>query len=248
MKIWLVAVVLLLSLVTLSAADEFARSYKLSPIHIDRDEFLNTINEVFAYTQEVNRPNETNGTLELGRKEFKASVSLPISKSDYRKFPNVATEATIIIISDKSLIKTVNLMLQDTSRNVEVRGASQDHVSGVINVVKEKLNAHAAAIGGLKIRLCLGAAFTLAITLLVTLNWLGLSFKNQVVIYVGGIVLMQTILWFPSWETIFPGFLATSQSRSFLEEYSPHFTFLGLVVSMVTPIIGFAVRKFRANN
>jgi hypothetical protein len=242
-----IVVVLLLTLASSSRADEFIRTHSLPPLHVDRDEFLAAINEVYNYIQAVNRPKETKGTIELGRNEYKTTVSLPVAKEEYRKFPNVAHEAVVGIESYGGPVSKTSLMLFDGIRNVEVKGSSQDHVAGVVNVVEEKLNVHATAVGGLRFRFYLGGVFIVAVTLLITINWLGLGFKNQAIVYVAGLILMQATLWFPDWETLFPGFLATSHNRSLLEEYSPHFTFLGLLVAIVTPLVGLVLRKVRAN-
>jgi hypothetical protein len=252
MKILFFSLIAFLLLAQSAWAEQYTRSYEFKAIHIQRNELLKAANEIFLYLKKINgEAVKSEGYIKLGREDYSAELRLPIEENDYQKFPRIAYHGYLRIEAYQGVISNIQLRLSDSLREAEVTGTSLDHVTGLINVVEEKLKFYECYSGGRGFRFLLGIiAFVLftSVTLLVLLsNWLHLKDKNQMIMFGLFYVLFNVALYLPPWEKIFPGFLAGIESTSFLERNAALFTFVGFVITILIPVSGLILRLKKPN-
>jgi hypothetical protein len=244
-KICFTLILLLIS--SQSYADVYTRSYEFGPIHIERDNLLKAVSEIYSYVESINGVSDkSSGYISLGRDDFLTKIALPISEKDYAKFPKISYEARVHIENDYGgIITDVQLWLDDRSRKLTVTGKDYDHVTGLINVVQEKLSFYNVTTSGFKFRMIL---FIISVLLLSSAPYfIVILFKKErdrTIISILWIMLMLVILFIPPWEIVFPGFLAGVENRSFLEKYSALFTFLGFAIAVIVPASTLIVQYF----
>lgn len=241
-------VVIFMAFAQFAHADEYTRSYKFKPIHIDRNELLKAATEIFLYVKNINGNTiETDGYLQLGGDDYSTNLSLPLDKNADEKFPRVSYNGQLHITAYKGIISYVDFRMSDYSRELTVTGTSSDHVIGLIKVVQEKIGAYESQFGGNEFRFIMWIIFFILgialIIVVVSLNWLHLKDRDQGIVYIVSLIVVNGVYWLPFWPKVFPGFLAGIENRSFLEKNAALFTFLGFLATILIPITAFVVRR-----
>jgi hypothetical protein len=122
-----------------------------------------------------------------------------------------------------------------------VSGSNHDHVVGLINVIKEKLNPYLYGFGGTEHRIFLMAVFyVLLFSIFIYITW-----KVDVnKIYFFSLLIMailpNAVVYGFRWDVIFPGTLITHDNLTFLQRYSHIFTFLSFLIAIIP--LGFIKR------
>ena len=247
LKIFEVSITLYLILVsTLLFADDYTRSYEFDPIHIERDILIKAASEIYAYVITINgNSGETEGYIRLGRDDFVTELKFPISEKDYEKFPKISHSAYVEISDHHGIVYSIKLSLNDVTRDLEVRGRSYDHVTGLIKVVQEKLYPYNVMTGGIKFRLILMGILVLFYLIALSPIFCFFKSRDQVIVYILSLVLMNVLIHLPPWSKIFPGFLAGVENRSFLENNAALFTFLGFAITLLVPFIPLSIKYYK---
>ncbi|MGD0919643.1 MAG: hypothetical protein ABSB22_24655 [Thermodesulfobacteriota bacterium] len=229
-----------------ASAEEYTRSYEFKPIHIERNQLLKTATEIFLYVKRLNgEAVKSEGYIELGRFDYSTKLDLPLEQNDYEKFPRVSYDSFLSIKSYEGTISSVDLRLSDYSRKLSVTGTSYDHVTGLINVIQEKLGFYESHFGGSGFRVLLYFLSFALFILACAPNWFRLKDRDYFIIYGMSIIIFNVVVFLPPWSKVFPGFLAGLESRSFLERNAALFTFLGLMMTLLIPALTFFMRHRR---
>ncbi len=237
-------VIIFIILVQFAYAEEYTRSYKFKPIHIERNELLQSASEIFQYVKNINgKAIETKGYLELGSDDYSTNLNLPLDQNVYDKFPRLSYNGSLRITASDGIVSFVSFRLSDYSRELTVVGTSNDHVIGVIKVVQEKIGPYEFQFAGYGFRSIL-AAVLLGLFMLITFPYsLRLEGRNYAILLVGSMIAVNLVLWLPPWSKIFPGFLSGIENRSFFEKNAALFTFLGFVITIFLPILNLVNRS-----
>jgi hypothetical protein len=233
---------------SVAIAEAYKRTYEFTPLHISKNEFLNSVNEIFAYIKNTNKNSENiEGEISLGRGDYTTEIALPLTEDDYEKFPRVSYESHVFIRAKDGLVNDVQLWFTDNSRKIKVTGSSHDHVTGLLRIAEEKFSFYETVYGGTKFRWALAIVAFLLFMGCMFPNWFNLKNRDWGILYVVSLVLINALFYLPPWETVFPGFIVGVENSTFLEKHAALFTFLGFLLALVIPAIGF-VSKFRKKN
>jgi hypothetical protein len=247
MKTSILILIIFISFSQVAWADEYTRFHKFKAIHIERNKLLKTATEIFQYVEIINVESvTTEGYIELGRDDNSTKLSLPIEENVFEKFPQISYSGHISIVARDGPVSRLNFIFTDSFRSITVSGSSPDHVTGLIKLVDEKLSSYESYTGGedFRILLCIIVLFLYWIAMLPI--WFRLKVRDEPIFVGISFILFFALFWIPPWPTIFPGFIAGVEMSYFLETNSNLFTYLGLVIMMLIPIVSLLYR-FRKN-
>lgn len=233
---------------------EHSRRADFGPVRMTISEIVDIVNESYSYISKVNKENlpttnrffkiRATATFESERRS--AALDLPISKDDLRKIPERVTTVNINLSSDDGDISRWTLGFSDSSRYIQVSGKNIDQVSGLLNVIKEKIETHEVIVGGDPWRSRLKAFFVI-IFVFAWFVWVisngapNVTFLNNTITIPKRFLLELAVLfivpiaviYFTPWADLLPGCLITPDNLSFLDRYSSLFTFLGFIVPLL---------------
>jgi hypothetical protein len=246
MKLRFVLTLAFLLFAQLASADSYVRSLEFKPIHIERNELLKTATDILLYVRKINGESaRPGGHIRLGGEGYSTSLGLPLGQNDYDKFPRVAYDGVLEIEGNGGPIWDVELRLSDYARTLTVRGSSHDDVTGLLRVVEEKLAPHEVFLGGITIRFFLVIVsmifFIAALFLAGQLDKL----RDWGIVTILCIIAYPVLAFVPPWAHIFPGFLADTEGRPFLERNAALFTFVGLAIMVLAPVASFVRTRLR---
>jgi hypothetical protein len=225
-------------------------------------EITDIVNDTFNFVSRVNQesPKTTNEILKTRadatfESERRRSVfDLPISDDDLKKIPDRVTSFSFNLSSGSGDISRLILRFDDSSRFIQVSGKNLDQVTGLLNVMKEKIETHEIIFRGPSWRSVLGAVFWV-IFFGAWLVWVSsdgppdVTFSKNVItvpkrflIALAALVIVpNAVLYLIPWDHILPGCLISRDKLSVLDRYSSSFTFLGVI----TPLLFAGFRWFR---
>jgi hypothetical protein len=240
-------IIAVLSIPVLGQAGEYSRNREFGPVRLTTNEAAKLANDLLRYVQSVNDParySKGSAAFESGR--YDATFELPMSPDDIERSPDQTFSFTVRIRSIENKINYVILALRDENRSLSVSGQSHDHVTGLLSVASDKVEAHAVRFGGGKFRVLLAIGFYLLLILgygIVTWRFQGpKSFAVSLLVFI--VLSNATIYLFP-WDRIFPGTLVTRNEVGFLNTHAALFTFLGFLLGIVA--LGWQIILARAN-
>jgi len=229
-------------------ADDYTRSCEFGPIHIERRSLLKAASEIYDFVKSVNSTSgKTEGYISLGGDDLITKLEFPLSEKDYDKFPRVSFVATVSISNYQGILSNVELVLVDSYRILKVRGRSHDYVTGLIKVVQDKLASSNVITGGRWFRAIFALIFYFifagGIGLIVSFS--SLRDRDRGIILILSIILLNVTLFLPPWEKVFPGFLARGENLSLIDRHAALFTFLGLAIAIIAPLMKVFTRYYR---
>jgi hypothetical protein len=217
------------------SATEYSRNAEFGPVRFTVEQITNISNVLFSYIGSVNNPsNKTTGTIEFKSDKYSSSFDLPILPVDYDKVPDYSYTFTFRANSYGNNLSSVVIQFGDSYRYANVSGVNHPHVTGFLSIVQDKIRDHEEKYTGSKFRTFLAAAYWIVLLLvyiLVTTHYQ--KAKVFVTALIVMVVLQNVPMYLFSWDRIFPGMLITHNKQSFLEEYSPVFTFLGFILALI---------------
>jgi len=241
----------------IASTEEYTRSCEFKPIHIERNEILKVATEIYMYVKKSNGETiKTAGYIRLGRDDYSTKLNLPLEQNDYDKFPKASYDGDLTINAYGGTISEVDLRFFDGLRKITIKGINYDQITGLIKVAEEKLKPYESVRGGPYFRLFLYIIFFIVWIFLfsffnfrIKISSSGLEMPvKSAIVYVLSFIMFFIFVYLPSWEKIFPGFLAGPEGRSFLERNSALFTFIGLLIAIITPIIRFVASRVNKKN
>lgn len=235
---------------------EYSRSDDFGPVRMTISEITYIVNDSLNFVSRVNQesPKTTNeilktkadATFESERR--RSVVDLPISDDDLKKIPDRVTSFSFNLSSGSGDISRLTLRFDDSSRFIQVSGKNLDQVTGLLNVMKEKIETHEIIFGGRSWRSILGAVFCVMFfgawlvwvssdgSPDVTFSNNGITFPKKFLIELAVLVIVPyAVLYLIPWDNILPGCLISRDKLSFLDRNSSIFTFLGVIIPLLFP-------------
>ncbi len=243
MKTKILLLIAFISFSQVAWADEYTSSHKFNAIHIERNKLLKTATEIFQYVEIINGESvTTEGYIELGRDANATKLSLPIEENVFEEFPQISYDGNISIVARDGPVSRLYFIFSDSFRNITVSGSSPDHVTGLIKLVHEKLRNYETYAAGedFRIILCIIVLFLYWIATLPI--WFLLKVRDEPIFIGISFIFLFALIWIPPWLTIFPGFMAGVEMSFFLERNSELFTFFGLVIALLIPVVSLLYR------
>ena len=238
MKTKLLFLISIIFLAQVSWASEYTRSYDFKPICIEGRELLKTVTEVINYCRLNSAvPVAIEGYIRFGGDGRETKLSLPIEKGAFDNFPVIFYECDINIKAKAGSVSEVNLIFTDSLRRITVAGSDNNHVDGLIRLIQEKLGYYEIDAAGPNFRIIFYLIVIIFYSIAVSSIWTVIRLEDEPIYWVIHFALCFVFIFIPPWSTIFPGFIAATECRSFLESYGKLFAFIGLAIVLLGVIL-----------
>jgi hypothetical protein len=236
---------------------EYTRREDFAPVKLTILELNSILNDSFNFVSKGNKESQkttdnilkTKATATFESQRSRSMVDLPISDDDLQKIPDRVTSFNFNLSSINGDISNLTLHLDDSSRFVEVSGKNLDQVTGLLKVMKEKIEIHEIIIGGSSWRTILGLVFNF---IMIGFGMIWLFFRDKLNINVSDeditsstvlsiyaaivIIIPAVVIFLIPWNNILPGCLISRDTLSFLDRNSSTFTFLGFIIALLLPV------------
>jgi hypothetical protein len=228
MKTQLFFLISIILLPRVAWASEYTRSYDFRPICIESKELLKTVTEIINYCRlNSDVPDAIEGYIRFGGVGHETKLSLPINKDTFENYPAIFYECYINIKVKEGLVSEVNLMFTDTLRRITVGGSDDIHVNELIKLTQERLSGYEIDAAGPNFRIIFYLIVMIFYSIAVSSVWSVIRLEDEPVYWVIHFALFFAFIFILPWATVFPGFLAAAECRSFIESYGRLFAFLG---------------------
>jgi hypothetical protein len=251
MKTKLLFLISIILLPQVAWASEYTRSYDFRPICIESKELLKTVTEIINYCRlNSDVPDSIEGYIRFGGVGHETKLSLPINKDTFENYPAIFYECDINIKAKEGVVSEVNLVLTDTLRRITVGGSDNIHVNELIKLTQEKLGDYEIDAAGPNFRIVFYLIVMIFYSIAVSSVWSVIRLEDEPVYWVIHFALFFAFIFIPPWSTVFPGFLAAAECRSFIESYGRLFAFLGGAIVLLGVILEVIrrIKKQETNN
>jgi len=245
MKTKLLFLISIILLPQLAWASEYTRSFDFKPISIESKELLKTVTEIIDYCRSISAvPGATESYIRFGEDGRAAQSSLPVNKDTFANYPATFYECHIDIKPKEGLISEVNLIFTDSLRRITVAGSDNFHVDELIKLAQEQLGDYEIDAAGPNFRIIFYLIVIIFYSIAVSSAWSVMRLEDEPVYWVIHFALFFAFIFIPPWPTVFPGFMAVAEYRSFLESYGKLFAYLGIGIMLLGLVLE-AIRRIK---
>ena len=238
MKTKLLFIVSIIFLAQVSWASEYTRSYDFKPICIESKELFKTVTEIIDYCRlNSGVPIAAESYIRFGGDGHPVQLSLPLKKDTFDKYPVIFYECYINIKAKEGSVSEVNLIFTDSLRRITVSGSDNNHVNGLIKLIHEKLGYYEIDAAGPNFRFIFYLIVMIFYSIAVSSIWPVIRLEDEPIYWVSHFSLFFAFIFIPPWSTVFPGFIATTECRSFLESYGKLIAFIGSAIVLLGVIL-----------
>jgi len=234
-------ILLFISVIFLSQvvwAGEYTKSYDFKPICIDSDELLKTVREIINYCQlNSNAPIATEGYIRLGGDDPSTKISLPLKNGTFEIFPVSYYECYINIKAKEGFVSEVNLKFRDSLRRITVSGSNNIQVNELIKLAQEKLSYFEIDAAGPNFRIIFYLVVMIFYSIAVSSIWSLVRLEDEPIFWAIHFIIFFAFVYIPPWSTVFPGFIAAAECRSFPAGHGPLITLLAFVIVLLAVIL-----------
>lgn len=238
MKTKLLFLISIILLPQVAWASEYTRSFDFKPIFIESKELLKTVTEIINYC----RPNSgvpvaVESYIRFGGDGHVTKLSFPIKKDTFENYPAIFYECYIDIKAKEGLISEVNLIFTDSLRRITVAGSDNTHVDELIKLAQEKLSDYEINAAGPDFRIIFYLIAMIFYSIAVSSAWSVMRLEDEPIYWVIHFALFFAFIFIPPWPTVFPGFIAAAEYRSFPESYGKLFAYLGSGIMLLGVVL-----------
>ena len=215
-------------------ASEYTRSVDFKPICIESKDLLKTVEEIIDYCRlNSGVPVAAESYIRFGGDGRARKFSLPLKKDDFENYPAIFYECQIVINAKEGLISEVNLNFSDSLRRITVAGSDSYHVDDLIKLARQKLSDYEIDAAGPNFRILFYLIVMIFYSIAVSSAWSVIRLEDEPIYWVIHFALFLAFISIPPWPTIFPGFIAGDECRTFLENYGKLFAYLGCGIMLL---------------
>jgi hypothetical protein len=251
MKTKLLFLISIIFLPQVAWASEYTRSYDFRPICIESKELLKSVTEIINYCRlNSGVPVAIEGHIRFGGDGRATELSLPIKTDTFENYPAIFYECDINIKAKDGLVSEVNLIFTDSLRRITVGGSDNIHVNELIKLTQEKLSHYEIDAAGPNFRIVFYLIAMIFYSIAVSSTWSVIRLEDEPIYWVIHFAFFFAFIFIPPWATVFPGFKAAAECRSFLERYGTLFAFLGcgiVLLGLILEVIRH-IKKKETNN
>ncbi|EHK7846493.1 hypothetical protein H8Q52_002729 [Vibrio parahaemolyticus] len=137
-------------------------------------------------------------------------------------------------------ISYVTLTLADGIREIQVSGSDRSQVNAISLALRDSLDKHSTKFGGIGFRAICALVFIVSVMLLISLFFHKL--KYIVIIQAVTAIGANIIIYALPWDKWIAGFTIYLDSASFIDRNINMMSFVGILISIAVPLIGFGVK------
>ncbi|PHR88870.1 MAG: hypothetical protein COA76_05420 [Moritella sp.] len=160
--------------------------------------------------------------------------------------PTVGYSVRFSYLYSDAPISSVSLTLGDSMRVLKVSGTDYTQVNAISLALRSSLEGYTTKLGGRGFR-----AFCMMVFVVLTMSVVYLlshDSKSFLMIQVASIVVVNVIIIMPPWDKWISGFSIYLDSASFIDRNINELAFLGVAVSILTPLAGAGIKKIQKKN
>ena len=232
-------------------ASEYTRSFDFKPICIESRDLLKTVEEIINYCRlNSGVPVAAESYIRFGGDGRARKFSLPLKKDTSENYPAIFYECHIVINAKGGLISEVNLNFSDSLRRITVAGSDNIHVDELIKLTQQKLSDYQIDATGPNFRIIFYLIVIIFYSIAVSSAWSVIRLEDEPIYWVIHFALFLAFIYIPPWPTVFPGFIAANECKSFFENYGKLFAYLGcgiILIGVALEVIR-RIKKKETNN
>ena len=234
---------------SLTFATEYSETYNFQgSIRMKTSQLIEMSNKIYAYVDEVNGGEKSITRANFKSNKYSATLELPLSVVSQKEIPDKVTSFLFSITSLSGDVNHLIIDLDDYNRYCRVTGNNHEKIIALLGLVKTKIEPYETGFGGNNQRSILGVLFLIVFYLcFMTVFWAKTDIdkpKTFAAIIALAVILPNSLIHFPQWESILPGLLVTHNNLSFLQANSHVFTFLG-VFGPLLPLVPYSLNKLK---
>ena len=229
------------------------RTIELDPIKMTYSDLSNVLSNIESLiksaNQNVPKKDSRDESIEISISSEQDTIRL----TDWQKFefeegqylPPKGYSVRFRYSYSNAPISYVVLTLTDGLRKIEVSGSERSQVNAVSLALRDSLDRHSTKFGGLGFRMICALVFLVSAILLNSLFF----HKSKFFYLIQGVVIIvaNIILYALPWDKWIAGFTIYLDSASTIDRNINMISFIGVLISVVIPLIGFGV-KFANKN
>jgi len=228
------------------ATTETSKRFDISPTHMTYSDLASLIANVNKLLQKANFENDR-------REEVSLSLSTGEDTININGWNDITKETGLPMVSHSvrfrynmydSPVSNIEITLTDAVREISIKGSDSSQVQAISSYLKESLTPHHIIFGGDSFRTFGGMVLFFIAVILVNIK----NIKTREVFiapFIVGLLIMAVVFIFP-WSHWFPGVAIYAESASFIDRNINIISFVGVIFSILIPIIGFSFRIFKS--
>jgi hypothetical protein len=230
--------------VSLRAAT-YQQSFDLPPIQLNASELRTTLMTISEIVARINpRPAENqypHYSINITDNNTGETVVFDEFVIPETHLPSPATTVHIRYSLDGAPISRIELNFSDYERTLQVEGDSYTDVTGCATLLQKELSRYSVPFGGPILRIILLEIPIMAFAIL------GIVFSKlqsrYSYFFLALIPVMFVIALIVPWKYILAGFVFHESEPSWIVRYSPQFTFVALLLTILIPALQLILRK-----
>lgn len=246
--LFLISIILLPQVAWASA---YTRSFDFKPICIESKELLKTVTEIINYCRlNSGVPVAIESYIRFGGDGRANEIESSHKKDTFENYPAIFYECRINIEAKEGLISEVDLIFTDSLRRITVAGSDNTHVDELIKLTQEKLSDYEIDAAGPNFRIIFYFIVMIFYSIAVSSAWSVIRLEDEPIYWVIHVALFFAFIFIPPWPTVFPGFIAAAECKSFLESYGKLFAYLGCGIILLGVVLELIrrIKKKGTNN
>ncbi len=215
--------------------------FTLPPLKLSQGDLLTILRGVHGIIRTANQASESANVQErLSISGDGTTITLDGDPRLSQPFAeiDIANSVVYSYFTLTGVVTWVRIDLRSFQREVSVEGTSREQVEALAAFIRQSFDRHTTWFGGLRGNLTVGLVLYIVVLLIITVLHRRYGFfASQVdpfAISIPAALLPTVTMWF-DW---FPGVSIYKADASFLVRYSAFISFLGLVATIVTAILG----------
>ncbi len=219
-------------------AQEVSRTARVSPVRLTYTDLAGLVVKAHEFVRVAN----ASAKQEIRRESMTVKGALASLKLEddfsakaFEDAPPVAYSVRYYYESPEAPISSIDLDLEDFSREITVQGRSPDQVLALLAVLTENLREHETIMGGPWFRILLPLLTIIGLTVFLAIRFRQSEFV-ALIFYLGMVVWGISLFALP-WERWAPGTAVYPENASFLQAHSALFSLIGMLVGMLGVVL-----------
>ena len=231
----LIAVHLMIGLALASAAAEYSRTERFSPVRLTYEDMASLINRVHQFVTTANAPVSPDAyyseemTLRGSLSQIRLKKDFSISA--FIGAPDEAYSVHYLYSRDSAPISRIAIDLGDYTREVTVEGSSSDQVAALLSLLSEDLRNRETYLGGALFRNICGALLLVLATIAPGVNFPSQTKTTRIALLITA-PLIAIAVWVLPWDKWFPGTAIYAANASPLVRHSAIISLIGTAASL----------------
>lgn len=227
---------------------EYTTETSFCSINISYNQFSDILNELRGFTKNANinfKHWKVTEYLVLGDTNVRTKIENEFNESAFNQGPKIANDIYYKYENFDAPISTIELRLNDYARKLTISGSDRTQVNALASLIENEFNLVGCSIGSFKHRFIIYIVLGISalIVYLFTIKYFVTTERIALLLYFAFVISYMIIIYTLPWDLWFPGAAIRSDPLSFLDRHAGLLSLLGILVSILLPILVHFVKK-----